>query len=185
MSLSEADRNTLKQVARQAIDYGLHHSHQSPVIDIAEYPESLRPERATFVTLNLNNNLRGCIGSLQAHRPLVLDVAHNACAAAFFDPRFAPLDQTEFEQLDIHLSILSPAEPVQFNSEADLLQQLRPGIDGLILEDKGMRGTFLPSVWESLATAEEFLAHLKQKAGLPARYWSNTLTVSRYTTESF
>jgi AmmeMemoRadiSam system protein A len=112
-------------------------------------------------------------------------VAQNAYAAAFSDPRFPPLREGEFEELDIHISILSPAEAMHFTSEADLLQQLRPGEDGLVMEEGFRRGTFLPSVWEQLPTPELFLRHLKQKAGLPADYWSSTLEVSRYTTHSF
>lgn len=190
MSLTETDRTTLKAVARQSIEYGLeHHRTFGPFEELTlnpgEYSEPLQLLRATFVTLQINQNLRGCIGTLEARQPLVLDVAHNAHAAAFSDPRFPPVSQREFKDLDIHISILSPAEPLQFNSEADLLAQIRPNIDGLILEDRSHRGTFLPSVWESLSTAKEFLTHLKYKAGLPADYWSDTLRISRYTTESF
>lgn len=151
----------------------------------ANYPETLQQPRATFVTLNIHENLRGCIGTLEAHQALVSDVAHNAHAAAFHDPRFPPLSQREFKDIEIHISILSPPEPMQFTSEADLLKQIRPGIDGLLLEENHHRGTFLPSVWESLHTTQDFLTHLKYKAGLPADYWSDTIKVSRYTTESF
>lgn len=189
-SLTEAERATVKHVARQSIEHGLeHHNISGSFGEISlnqkDYPESLQQQRATFVTLQINNNLRGCIGTLEAHQPLVIDVAHNAHAAAFSDPRFPPLSQREFKDIDIHISILSPAVPIQFESEAELLKQIRPHIDGLILEDGRHRGTFLPSVWESLSTAEEFLLHLKYKAGLPADYWSDTIKVSRYTTDSF
>ena len=100
-------------------------------------------------------------------------------------PRFQPVSASEFGDLEIHISVLSPPEPMIFTSEADLLRQIRPGIDGLILEDGAYRGTFLPSVWEQLPDPAQFLAHLKMKAGLPPNYWSDTLKVSRYTTESF
>jgi AmmeMemoRadiSam system protein A len=133
----------------------------------------------------MHGELRGCIGSLEAYRPLVEDVAHNAYAAAFSDPRFTPLSETELIDVEFHISVLTPAAPMHFESEADLLSQLRPGIDGLVLEDAGHRGTFLPSVWESLPDAAQFLQHLKMKAGLPADYWSDNLKVSRYTSESF
>ena len=190
MPLTDEDRHALKEVARQAIAYGLEHAagpgrKAEMPLNVADYAQTLQSVRATFVTLNLQQNLRGCIGTLQAYQPLVADVAHNAHAAAFYDPRFPPVNQTELQDLDIHISILNPAEAMRFNSEADLLRQIRPGIDGLILEDYNQRGTFLPSVWESLKTPEEFLTHLKYKAGLPADYWSDSLKVSRYTTESF
>lgn len=150
-----------------------------------DYPEALREPRATFVTLEMDGDLRGCIGALEAHRPLVQDVAHNAFAAAFQDPRFAPLTAPELPRLTLKISVLSVPEPVAFRSDADLLAQLRPGVDGLILKDKGHRGTFLPAVWEQLPNPSDFLAHLKRKAGLPMDYWSDDLEVLRYTTESF
>lgn len=150
-----------------------------------EYSSALQQQAAAFVTLHQRGRLRGCIGSLEARQALVLDVADNAWAAAFRDPRFAPVSPGDVEALDIHISVLSPPAPLQFSSEADLLMQLRPGIDGLIMEAAGRRGTFLPSVWEQLPRPGEFLQHLKLKAGLPADYWSATLRVSRYTTHSF
>jgi len=152
---------------------------------LQDYSPALQQERATFVTLNINSELRGCIGTLEAHEPLVIDVANNARSAAFHDPRFEPLTQAEFERLQIHISILGIPEPMEFNSEQNLIEQLQPGIDGLILSAAGRRGTFLPSVWESLKTSEEFFKHLKLKAGLPPTFWSDDIKVERYTTESF
>ena len=150
----------------------------------ADYPEPLREPRATFVTLHVDAQLRGCIGTLEARRALVEDVAHNARAAAFEDPRFSPLSLSEFRRLDIHISVLSIPEPMPFDSEEGLLRQLRPHVDGLIIEEGFHRGTFLPSVWEQLPEPREFLRNLKRKAGLPADYWSHTLRVRRYTAES-
>ncbi len=182
--LAKPLREQLMEVAWHAIRHGVH--HQSPLkIDPQDYPEALRVERACFVTLNRNRLLRGCIGHLEAYQPLVVDVAENAYAAAFRDPRFPPLSEAELHHLDIHISILTPSEPIPFTSEEDLLHQIRPGIDGLILVDGRHRGTFLPSVWESLPDPRDFLLHLKQKAGLPPHYWSDTLEVFRYETESF
>ena len=151
---------------------------------IGTCPE-LKEERATFVTLTIGGALRGCIGMLEACRPLVEDVAENACAAAFDDPRFEPLSKEEFDELDIHISVLSPPEEMTFVSEKDLLERVRPGVDGLILQEGGRRGTFLPSVWEELPDKELFLMHLKMKAGLPNTYWSDSLRVFRYTAEYF
>ncbi|WP_245731691.1 AmmeMemoRadiSam system protein A [Thiocapsa roseopersicina] len=178
------ERRMLLAVAAQSIEHGLNHGRPLEP-DPHEYPAALQAERATFVTLQIAGELRGCIGVLEAIRPLVVDVARNAYAAAFEDPRFPPLTRAELPRLDIHISVLSPSEPMHFRSESDLLGQIRPGIDGLILEDRGRRGTFLPSVWEQLPEPADFFEHLRHKAGLPSRYWSETLRVSRYTTESF
>jgi uncharacterized protein len=153
--------------------------------DPALYPTDLSQPRASFVTLEIGAALRGCIGTLEAHRPLLLDVAHNAYAAAFQDPRFAPLRPDEYPRLSLHVSILSLPEPVAFGSESELIAKLRPGIDGLILREGRHRGTFLPSVWEQLPDPEDFLKHLKRKAGLPASHWSAQIEIQRYTTESF
>ena len=113
------------------------------------------------------------------------DVAENAFAAAFRDPRFPPLRPDEYPRLEYHISILNPPEPMTVTSEADLLQQLRPGVDGLVLIEGARRATFLPSVWEQLPDPRQFLAHLKMKAGLPADYWSDSLRFERYTVEEF
>jgi AmmeMemoRadiSam system protein A len=148
-------------------------------------PAELLEERATFVTLTIGGQLRGCIGMLGACRPLAEDVAANACAAAFEDPRFPPLTKKEFEKLEIHISVLSSPEELTFSSEGEVLNQIRPGIDGLILQDGYHRGTFLPSVWGELPEKSAFWAHLKLKAGFPANYWSDTVRVFRYTAEYF
>jgi AmmeMemoRadiSam system protein A len=182
--LDRKQRDTLLTVARQSIDHGLSHGRPLPV-NPSDYPAPLQALRATFVTLHENGQLRGCIGTLEAHRALVEDVAENAFSAAFRDPRFAPVSAAEHDQMDLDISVLSPATPMQFDSEQDLLRQLRPGIDGLVLEDGPYRGTFLPSVWEQLSEPLDFLHQLKRKAGLSADYWSPSLKVSRYVTESF
>ena len=181
---SESERNILLRVAEASIRHGVEMGEPLDP-DLALYESSLQAERATFVTLERGGQLRGCIGTLEAYRPLVIDVARNAYAAAFRDPRFQPLQRSELEGLSLQISVLSLPEPMQFDSEADLLGQIRPDIDGLILEAAGRRGTFLPSVWESLPTPEQFLSHLKLKAGLATDYWSDEVQVSRYTTESF
>ena len=152
---------------------------------VAEIPAQLGEAGASFVTLKLNGSLRGCIGMLEACRPLCQDVAANAVAAAFNDPRFSPLSNGEFAGVHISISVLSAPEEISFNSEDDLLQQIRPAIDGLILQYGRQRGTFLPSVWDELPHKQLFLAHLKQKAGLPANFWSEQLRVWRYTSEYF
>jgi AmmeMemoRadiSam system protein B/AmmeMemoRadiSam system protein A len=140
----------------------------------------LLEQGASFVTLTLNGDLRGCIGSLQAHRPLLEDVRRNAIAAAFHDPRFLPLNNHEFARVRIEVSELGAAEPLAFESEAHALTLLRPHRDGLVLEYGPHRSTFLPQVWETLARPDEFLAQLKRKAGLPADFWHEDIKLSRY-----
>ncbi len=139
----------------------------------------LRPG-ATFVTLFCRDELRGCIGSLKATRALGTDVRENAVAAAFHDPRFPPLTVTEFGVTWIEVSLLSAAESHRFETEAALRDRLRPGIDGVTLEYNARRATFLPQVWELLPEPEEFLAALKQKAGLSIDFWSPRLNVALY-----
>lgn len=183
-SLAEEERRELLEVARASIREGLE-QHRPLSVDPARYPPGLRQERAAFVTLTVGGRLRGCIGHLEASQALVRDVADNAFAAAFRDPRFPPLSAAELDQIHIHVSVLSPPEAVDVRSELELLDVIRPGVDGLILEEGLHRGTFLPSVWESLPDPREFLAHLKMKAGLSPEYWSDRVKVARYTTESF
>jgi AmmeMemoRadiSam system protein A len=136
---------------------------------------------ASFVTLTRHGELRGCIGSLIAERPLRDDVEHNARAAAFRDPRFPPVTRREYLEIEVEVSLLSALEPLTFESETELLTLLRPGVDGLLLEHGWQRGTFLPQVWEQLPEPQAFLAHLRRKAGLPTDFWATDLRVSRYT----
>jgi AmmeMemoRadiSam system protein A len=182
MSLNKEHQQRLLDLAKNSIQHGLQ-TGRPLKINLADFPAELTEPRATFVTLQKHHQLRGCIGMLEAVRPLAEDIAENAFLAAFKDPRFPPLADDEFGELEIHLSILTPAEPVSFTSEQNLITQLQPGIDGLILEEGRRRGTFLPSVWEQLPEPEEFLRHLKQKAGLGAGYWSENIRIYRYRTE--
>lgn len=165
----------LLTIARNAIEkkFGLETQTAMP------HPALAKPG-ASFVTLIRQGRLRGCIGTLEAYRPLAADVAENAVSAALEDPRFPPLRQTELEQTRIEVSLLDMPEEMRFANEADALSQLRPGIDGLILRSGRYRATFLPQVWEALPTPKLFLEHLKLKAGLPANFWSPNLTLSRY-----
>lgn len=183
-TLSDAQRTLLLQLARASIAHGL--AHGRPIaVKLHDYPENLRAQGAGFVTLHRQGQLRGCIGSLEARRPLVEDIAENAYAAAFRDPRFSPLAPAELDDLTIHIAILQPAQALAFHSEAELLAQLRRGIDGLILQDGAHRATFLPAVWEGLPEPREFLNQLKRKAGLRMDYWSDSMQAWRYTTDSF
>lgn len=145
----------------------------------------LRDPGATFVTLTLDGDLRGCIGSLVPRRSLRDDVAANARAAAFDDPRFAPLTRDEFDRVRIEVSLLAPLEPLPVASEADALRKIRPHVDGLVLEWGRHRGTFLPQVWDDLPDPRAFLAHLRLKAGLPRDFWADDLRLSRYHVEKW
>lgn len=141
----------------------------------------LQAPGATFVTLTQQGQLRGCIGTLEAHRPLHQDVEANAVAAALRDPRFAPLQARELAWTEIEVSLLSVREALAFHCEDDALAQLRPGVDGVVFQFDRFRSTFLPQVWEQLPDVTGFMAHLKQKAGLPANFWSAQVRLERYT----
>jgi uncharacterized protein len=140
---------------------------------------------ACFVTLTIGGELRGCIGSLEPYRPLLQDLKQNALAAAFRDPRFPPLSARELDAVRVEVSLLSPVVPITFRDEKDALAQLRPGIDGVILEYGRNRGTFLPQVWEQLPTPREFFAHLKMKAGLSPHFWGEGVRLCRYTVQKY
>ncbi len=178
-------RTRLLAIARQAIEYRLRGERRGlPALE--HLPASLRTRAAVFVTLTRNKQLRGCIGSLQAADALANAVAEAAVGAAFRDPRFSPLQADELEYIAIEISVLSPLKPLVAASRDELLQELRPGLDGLLLEhDDGNRATFLPKVWQQLPTPELFLEHLLAKAGLPKEYWSNELRFARYRTLCF
>lgn len=182
-SLSQEDRMALIEVARASISHGLLH-RRALSVDPEAFSGAVFEPRACFVTLKIHGALRGCIGRLEPDGPLVCDVARNAYAAAFTDPRFDPLTELERPHVRIHISVLSPPAPMSFVDEADLLRQLRPGEDGLVLEAGRCRGTFLPAVWETLPRPEQFLSHLKLKAGLHPDAWPEDTRVLRYTCES-
>ena len=166
-------------IAREAIE-------QDGDLPRGDWPHDwLRTPGASFVTLRLEDELRGCIGSLEARRPLGHDVAHNARAAAYRDPRFPPVGRHEWPRLGVEVSLLSPREPLAAASEAEALELLRPGVDGIYLEFGANGATFLPQVWDNLPEPADFLGQLKRKAGLPANFWHRDLRLSRYTVEKF
>ena len=140
----------------------------------------LNEHGACFVTLIHSGQLRGCIGSLQAYRPLLDDVQENALAAAFRDPRFKPLAASEYNEICIEVSLLSPLMAMTTSSEEDALTQFQPGVDGVVLHCGDKRGTFLPQVWDSLPESRSFLQELKSKAGLPRDFWSEEIRLFRY-----
>lgn len=167
---------TLLPIARAAIAGALGRG-----VDASEEAPWLQERGACFVTLTQAGQLRGCIGTLEARRTLLADVKGNAVAAALNDPRFAPLRAIELALTRIEVSLLSPLQPMTYDSEAQALAQLQPGVDGVMLEFERYRSTFLPQVWAQLPTVPEFMAHLKRKAGLPPDFWAAGLRLSRYT----
>ncbi|MGB5328753.1 MAG: AmmeMemoRadiSam system protein A [Gammaproteobacteria bacterium] len=184
IDLSADEQACLLDIARQSIMNGLD-TGAALQLDIARLDANLRIDSAVFVTLTLGGNLRGCIGSLQPSAPLAQAVANAAFNAAFRDPRFAQVQVDEVENLTIEVSVLSSMELIAVDTRQALLDNLQPGVDGLLLEDQGHRATFLPQVWEKMSTADEFVGQLMLKAGLAAGYWSSTIRCYRYHSISF
>ncbi len=175
--LSTEQGQQLIKLAHQAISRAL---DQQEAVNVDLTAAWLKQPGATFVTLTKQGNLRGCIGSLEAWRPLQDDVVHNALAAAFSDPRFAPVSLSEWPGIKVEVSLLTPPQEMHFTGEEDAIAQLRPHIDGVMLEYGLNRGTFLPQVWDSLPDPHQFMRHLKLKAGLPANFWNDGLKLSHY-----
>jgi len=170
---------TLLDTATASIDHGLRWNDKLCVL-AADYPEALQAPRASFVTLKAHGRLRGCIGSIEAYRPLIEDVAVNGFAAAFCDDRFGPLTSEERPHIELTISVLEQPMPLEFEHETALLGQLRIGQDGLLIRCDGRRGVFLPQVWNTLPDRSDFLRQLKLKAGLPADYWSDDFRAWRF-----
>ncbi len=180
----DTHRRVLLRIARDSIASGL--GGGGPIgVPLDDLPQTLRSLRATFVTIYLGGGLRGCIGSLEPHRAVAEDVAHNAFASAFRDPRFSPLTEVEMTSVRVQVAVLQPSLPITFLTEEDLLSQLRVGEDGLILECGSRCATFLPSVWETLPEPRSFLAALKRKAGMRPEQGIEGCRFSRYGTEAF
>jgi uncharacterized protein len=184
MKLGPAQRLELLELARASIEAALQHGELVPYPSIRTDPE-LERFGASFVTLLIGNDLRGCCGTIDATRPLTQDVWNNAWASAFADPRFPPLAAEEWPQTRVQISVLSEPQRCDVRSEAELIERLRPGIDGLILQFGAKRSTFLPAVWEQLPEPPQFVRHLKMKAGWPLDFWPPDMQAWRYTTESF
>lgn len=181
--LAASHGETLCRVAADALRYGLEHN-AAPILRAADFAAPLRAPRASFVTIEENGELRGCIGSVAARRPLVEDVAGNAYGAGFRDPRFPPLNQKALDRLSVGISILGPFETLTCTSEDDLFRQARVGVDGFVISAEGHRSLFLPQVWDTLRTPRAFFDTLREKAGLPRRYWSPQLHIERFTVTS-
>ncbi len=184
IDLSADEQARLLDIARQSIVRGLD-SGAALRLEVTRLEARLRVDSAVFITLTLAGALRGCIGSLQPSAPLAQAVANSAFNAAFRDRRFAQVQAGEIEKIRIEVSVLSPMELIAVNSRQALLDDLRPEVDGLLMEDQGYRSTFLPKVWEKIATPNEFVGQLMQKAGLAAEHWSSTIRFYRYHSTSF
>lgn len=183
--LTSEERQFLLQLARDSIRHALG-GHSLPEIPAESVTPALRITGASFVTLTIDDRLRGCIGSLEAHQSLVEDVREHAVQAALEDYRFPPLSMEELKHVSIEISRLTPPVPLEYSLPQDLPGLLRPGVDGVILKDGFRRATFLPQVWEQLPEPEEFLSHLCAKMGASAQLWrSKLLQVSIYQVEEF
>ena len=190
-AMSETDKLTgeegkhLVETARKTIQKALFHPKDTSDQDSLSSPK-FQERRGTFVTLTLNGALRGCIGHIIPQEPLIEGVRVNAMNAAFRDPRFRPLSQSEFEKIKVEVSILTEPRPLPYSDANDLLSKLRPGTDGLIIRKGYHQATFLPQVWEQLPSKKDFLTHLCLKAGLAGDAWAHDkLEVHTYQVQAF
>lgn len=184
-SLTVNERNTLLKLARKSIELVVS-GKELPEIALSDYPPALIENGASFVTLTIQGVLRGCIGALEAYQPLVQDVCEHAAAAAVGDYRFNPVVQKEVAKLNIEISRLTPLQRVTYSSPGELLEKVRPGVDGVILCEGLMRATYLPQVWEKIPDKTEFLNSLCQKMGAPEDLWlRKKLKVEVYQVEEF
>jgi hypothetical protein len=181
LNLEPLDGELLLDLAYAAIAARLHVPASPP----SHAPAYLREPGATFVTLEFGEHLHGCIGSIEAHRPLADDLRRNAVLAAFEDPRSRPLRADELPRVDLTVAVLGPLQPFAFVDEQDARAKLRPGVDGLLLTWHAHRGVFLPKVWDKLPTPREFLDQLKRKAGLRSDFWAPDIQLQRYEVRSF
>jgi len=183
--LTPEERQTLLRLARSAIERAVR-GEDPPVLDQDTITSHLREPGASFVTLTINGQLRGCIGALEPSQPLVEDVRQHALAAALDDPRFTPVKPQELSQIEIELSRLSIPRNLSYRDASDLLSQLHPGVDGVILREGSRRATFLPQVWEKIPDKPAFLDNLCMKMGVPPDSWrQRKLEVQTYQVEEF
>lgn len=177
--LGEREKTALLHIARKTISEGCTQD-LPPEPDLQGQPERFRQPAACFVTLQKHGALRGCIGSTEAHRSLFEDVIHNAFASAFHDSRFPPVTESELSEIRIEISLLTPQQRLAVTSEDDLLQTIRPGIDGLLIRNARHSATFLPQVWQQLPNPGQFLQQLKIKAGMAPGEWPEDMECFRY-----
>ncbi len=183
--LTDAEKQTLLRLAREAMEHGVRGKKLPPLADATLTPRLLE-HGASFVTLTIEGELRGCIGALEAYQPLVDDVREHALAAALKDPRFHPVGEDELDRIKVEVSRLTPPKLLEYSSSEALRAKLRPHVDGVILKSKYRRATFLPQVWEKIPDPAEFLDHLCAKMGAAPNLWQNTkLQVYIYQVEEF
>jgi uncharacterized protein len=183
--LTDGEKQVLLRLAREALEYAVR-GKKLPPLDENSLTPHLREQGASFVTLTIDGELRGCIGALEAYQPLVDDVREHAAAAALEDPRFRPVAETELNRIKLEVSRLTAPSPLEYSSSVDLLAKLRPNVDGVILKSDYRRATFLPQVWEKIPDAKDFLDHLCSKMGAQPNLWRNTkLQVYVYQVEEF
>jgi uncharacterized protein len=184
-TLNDGERGTLLRIARESIEHAVK-GESLPPLDLKSVPGALRDHGASFVTLTIHNDLRGCIGTLEAYQPLAEDVREHAIAAALNDPRFLPVGESELDRIRIEVSRLSAPRPLEYASGDDLLERLTPHVDGVILKDGTRRATFLPQVWEKLPNPADFLDQLCMKMGARRNAWrEGKLQVFTYRVEEF
>jgi AmmeMemoRadiSam system protein A len=183
--LTDDEKNILLRIAREAMEYAVK-GKALPPLDVQTLTPLLREVGASFVTLTIQDDLRGCIGALEAYQPLAEDVREHAIAAALQDPRFPPVSESELSRIKLEVSRLTAPQLLEYSSSEELLKKLRPHVDGVIIRDNHRRATFLPQVWEKIPDPAEFLGHLCQKMGVRAGYWREAkLQVYVYQVEEF
>jgi uncharacterized protein len=183
--LTDGEKQTLLRLAREAMENGVRGKKLLP-LDKNSLTPILLENGASFVTLMIDDNLRGCIGALEVHQPLVEDVREHAIAAALDDPRFPPVEENELNRIRLEVSRLTAPHPLEYSSSEDLLAKLNPHIDGVILKDGLRRATFLPQVWEQIPNPTDFLQRLCAKMGAKPNLWRDKkLQVFIYQAEEF
>ncbi len=184
-TLSQDEKSLLLNIARDALEISVR-TESLPTIDRSSLPQRLNEDGASFVTLTIQERLRGCIGTLEAYQPLALDVQEHAMAAALQDPRFPRVHPEELPTIKIEVSVLTPKTPLHYETPEELIEKIRPKIDGVVLQDGFRKATFLPQVWEKLPDPAEFLSHLSLKMGAQSDVWrKKPLDVYLYQVEEF
>ena len=185
--LTDGEKQILLSLAREAIEHGVRvRTLRVPPLDKNSLTSVLLENGASFVTLTIHDDLRGCIGALEAYQPLVEDVREHAIAAALEDPRFPPVEESELSRIKLEVSRLTAPHLLEYFSSEDLLAKLNPHVDGVILKDDRRRATFLPQVWEKIPSPTDFLNHLCEKMGARSNLWRDKkLQVFVYHVEEF
>jgi len=183
--LNKLEQEVLLKIARDALEKSVR-GQSLPKLSLNKLPPILQVDGASFVTLTKNGNLRGCIGTLEAYQPLAMDVQEHAIAAAHHDPRFPRVIPAELENIEIEISVLSPKRVLHYDNPRDLVEKIRPKIDGVLLQDGLLKATFLPQVWDQLEKPEVFLSHLCAKMGASSDLWQKkSLQVYTYQVQEF